>query len=233
MVAGALQFAEHPAEAEAERDSIRMCRGIPCQDTGGSLVDTVQLVVLRKYRCRLHRVLIPEGLLQVAEHPEHDGEHFLHLQFLYQFLVKGFHRTVTHETGYAVRIVPDPLQVTVDLEHGQGEPQVHRHRRIKGYEILDIAVYLQLEGIHPALADDNLLGYGTVQVEDSLPGLLHLVIDQSPHLVDFMSELGKLGLDEFHHGIVLFLTKLIIKIQTVLSLWEDTEGNPGNALPAR
>ena len=94
----------------------------------------------------------------------------------------------------AHRLIADPLQVAVDLDHRQNEPQVDRHRLLLGEQLIGHLVQLALRRVDGGLILLDVLAQTLVALQIGVHRGLHRLLRERGHRKKLVLELGELKL---------------------------------------
>ena len=93
-------------------------------------------------------------------------------------MVRDAHRLL----GDVHRLVPDPLQVGVDL-HGRGdEPEVGGHRLLEGEQAQAALVDLDLQIVDVLVRGDDALRRIDAALDEGVGGVVHALLDERAHV---------------------------------------------------
>ena len=96
--------------------------------------------------------------------------------------------------------VAHPLQIVVDLQRGDDEPQIVGHRLIEGQDFQALFLDLDLHAIDHRVVGDHLLGHHRVAIDESRDGVGDRLFDQRADVEDFLLQAVDLAVDMLGHG---------------------------------
>ena len=111
-------------------------------------IDIIEEIILLENASGQDRIFFFEGLLGIFQHIHGFLVHRQDPRDIQQFLGKGRFR-IDNIFGDAFGDIPDPLEVGIDLQHGQQEAQVDGDRAEQGKDVLAVAVDLQFAAVDP------------------------------------------------------------------------------------
>src|SRR5260370_31344325 len=127
-----------------------------------------------------------ERVQSVAHHLDRQRSHAGNVDVEWRF---GIVHHVHHALDDVHRLVPDALQVGIDLDAGDDEAQVDGHGLLHGQKINRELIYLTLRGVDLRLVAQHQLANRDVAVLEGANRTLHSLFGQSTHPQKLLLEL--------------------------------------------